>query len=152
MPLVQHALVQHLQTVNPVKSMQLTMVTAVLATVDTSLIISQHLANHVTQPVLLAANLHLYALPANRMRHSLLQPQLADATMDTSGIVHFPFAPNAMRNARLVLNLPLTVSAAGLIQLYSPRTIPANVSQEHTAIYSMDQNARNVHLHAKLVL
>jgi len=126
MPFVQHALVQHLQTVNPVKSMQLTMVTAVLATVDTSLIISQHLANHVTQPVLLAANLHLYALPANRMRHSLLQPQLADATMDTSGIAHCLLVLNAMTNARHAQHLPLIVSLAEPIQFSSHQPIPAN--------------------------
>jgi len=148
----QHALVLLLQTANPANSMRLSMVAAALATVDTSLIIQLHLAYHVTQPALLAANLHPNALPANQMHRLCLRLQTANATMDTSGIVHFPFAPNAMPNARLVLNPPRTVSAAELTQLYSPITIPASVSQEHTEIFSMDLNASNAHRHAKLVL
>lgn len=122
----QHAQVQHLQTVNPVNSMQRTMVRAARATMDTSLIFSQHLASNVTQHALLAANLHRNALPAKLMRHSSLQPQLADATMDSSGIVHFLLVLNAMTNARLVQHLPLIVSVAEPIQFSNHQPTPAS--------------------------
>lgn len=132
---VLHVLVLHLQTANPANFMQLTMVAAALAIMVTSLIVKLHLVNHVTQPVLLAVNLHLNVFPANQMHSLFLQLQLANATMDTSGIVHFQFALSAMTNVRLVLGLLLIVSAAELTQLYSQIAIPASVYQEHTEIY-----------------